>query len=268
MTDYVLASKDELERLQLQARVWEPEADAMLDRIGVQAGWLCLDMGCGAMGILGPLARRVGPHRRVVGVDLDKSLLAAAQAYAKMEKLANVEILKRDVMNIGLPAESFDLVHERFVFPHVSAETLLQEMLTVTLPGGYVVLQEPDHSSWSFYPPSAKWRRLIGIVESAFALRGDINIGRRTYFMLRQAGLGEVTIRASVLALQDNHPCMRMAIVGANAMRQRILSAGLATDAELDDLLGDVEQRASDPETFQITFIVTQVWGRKGAAQT
>jgi hypothetical protein len=172
------------------------------------------------------------------------------------------------VMNIGLPAESFDLVHERFVFPHVSAETLLQEMLTVTLPGGYVVLQEPDHSSWSFYPPSAKWRRLIGVVESAFALRGDINIGRRTYFMLRRAGLGEVTIRASVLALQDNHPYMRMAIVGANAMRQRILSAGLATDTELDDLLGDAEQRASDPETFQITFTVTQVWGRKAAAWT
>jgi hypothetical protein len=69
----------ELERLHLQAGVWEPETDVMLDRIGVQAGWSCLDMGCGAMGILGPLARRVGSHGRVVGVDLD-ALLAAAQA--------------------------------------------------------------------------------------------------------------------------------------------------------------------------------------------
>ncbi len=264
MTDYVLASKDEMERLQLQARVWEPETEIMLDRIGVQAGWSCVDMGCGAMGILGPLARRVGVGGRVIGVDSEESLLAAAQAYVKMENLTNVELRKRDVMSVGLPAESFDFVHERFVFPHVtSPESLLQEMLTLTRPGGYVAVQEPDHSSWNFYPPSEKWSRLIRIIEAAFALRGDINIGRRTYFMLRKAGLEDVTIRAAILALQNNHPYMRMAVIGANAMRQRIIAAGLSTDAELADLLLDAEQRANDPDTFQISFTVTQVWGRK-----
>src|SRR5215831_1583540 len=71
MTDasekYLLAGgAAELERLQLQARVWEPEAETMLDHIGLEAGWHCLDLGCGAMGILGPLARRVGPSGQVV----------------------------------------------------------------------------------------------------------------------------------------------------------------------------------------------------------
>jgi ubiquinone/menaquinone biosynthesis C-methylase UbiE len=55
---YLLAgSAAELERLGLQARVWDPEAGAMLDRIGLQPGWHCLDLGCGAMGIWGPLSR-------------------------------------------------------------------------------------------------------------------------------------------------------------------------------------------------------------------
>ena len=36
---YLLAGgAAELERLQLQARVWEPEAEAMLDRIGLAPG--------------------------------------------------------------------------------------------------------------------------------------------------------------------------------------------------------------------------------------
>ena len=53
--NYLLAGGTaELERLQLQARVWEPDAEVMLDQIGLQAGWRCLDLGCGAMGILGP----------------------------------------------------------------------------------------------------------------------------------------------------------------------------------------------------------------------
>jgi hypothetical protein len=52
--NYLLAGGSaELERLRLQARVWEPEAEALLDRIGVQAGWRCVDLGCGAMGFWG-----------------------------------------------------------------------------------------------------------------------------------------------------------------------------------------------------------------------
>src|SRR5262249_44564216 len=44
-----------LERLRLQARVWEAETEAWLDHMGPITGWRCLDLGCGAMGILGPL---------------------------------------------------------------------------------------------------------------------------------------------------------------------------------------------------------------------
>lgn len=264
MTDYILASPVETERLRLQARVWEPEAEAMLDLIGIQPGWSCIDLGCGAIGILGPLSRRVGRGGRVIGVDLEKPLLAAARAYVQEAGLTNVEVLERDAVNTSLPRESFDFVHERWVFPHVSSpDTVLQEMLELARPGGIVAVQETDQNSWNFFPLSPKWPRLKQIIESAFALRSDINIGRRTHGMLRRAGLADVKIRAAVMALQDSHPYMRLPVIGATAMRTRILEAGLATDAELDDLLADVEERVRDPETFQITFTVTQVWGRK-----
>ena len=45
--DYLLLSDAEKSRLQLQAQVWEPEAGRLFDQIGVQAGWHCLDVGCG-----------------------------------------------------------------------------------------------------------------------------------------------------------------------------------------------------------------------------
>jgi SAM-dependent methyltransferase len=236
----------------------------MLDRIGIRPGWTCLDLGCGAMGILGPLSRRVGPAGRVIGIDTEAPMLASARTYVQEQGLTNVEVLERNASDSGLPRDSFDFVHERFVFPHVAApEALLREMVALARPGGIVAVQEPDHSSWNFYPPSSKWPRLLQIIEAGFGLRSDINIGRRTYHMLRRAGLEDVTVRAGVLALQNSHPYMRMPIVGATAMRKTLIGAGLTTDAELDDLLADLEQRVSDPETFQITFTVTQVWGRK-----
>ena len=72
---YLLTNDEaELERLRLQARVWEPETETMLDRIGIQPGWRCLDLGCGGMGILGPLSQRVGRGGQVVGVDCDPNV--------------------------------------------------------------------------------------------------------------------------------------------------------------------------------------------------
>src|SRR5260221_10434173 len=121
MTDasekYLLAGGSaELERLQLQARVWEPEAEVMLDHIGLEAGWRCLDLGCGAMGILGPLSRRVGPTGRVMGVDLDARQLAAARAFVQEVGLHNVEIVEQNAYQTGFPRESVDQFIVRFVF--------------------------------------------------------------------------------------------------------------------------------------------------------
>lgn len=264
MSEYILTSPVETERLRLQARAWEAEAAAMLDQIGVQPGWSCLDVGCGAMGILGLLSRRVGLDGRVIGIDTEPPMLAAARAYIAEEGLTNTALLERDAMDTGLPRASFDFVHERWVLPHVAApETVLREMIALARPGGIIAVQESDQHSWHFYPPSPKWPRLKEIIEAGFALRSDINIGRRTYFMLRQAGLEDVRIRAAVLALQNSHPYMRLPVIGATAMRERLAAAGITTDAELDDLLADVEARAKDAETFVITFTVTQVWGRK-----
>src|SRR5690242_4219585 len=106
--EYILANAAEAERLRVQASVWEADVEALLDQIGVQPGWICADLGCGALGILGPLSRRVGPHGRVVGVDTDERLLAHARAYIDQQGLQNVELLQRDARETGLPRDSFD----------------------------------------------------------------------------------------------------------------------------------------------------------------
>ncbi len=269
MTDtsnYLLAGGSaELERLRLQARVWEPEAEIMLDRIGVQPGWKSIDLGCGAMGILGPLSRRVGRQGRVVGVDTDAKQLAAARDYVRENKLENVEILELDAYHTNLHRASFDLTHVRFVFAPVGRdEELLSEMLALTRPGGIIAIQEPDATPWNCYSAHPAWERLKGAILAAFVRGGgDFNAGQRTLGMLRRAGLQDVQIRAAVIALQDQHPYKRLPIQFATSLRKRILDAGLLSESELDATIAECEQIASDPETMVLSFIVTQVWGRK-----
>ena len=95
--NYLLSdSPSELERLALQARVWEPETEAWLDHIGPMTGWRCLDLGCGTLGIIGPLARRAGPSGRVVGLDVNAKLLAAARVFVTESGLGNIELMQAD----------------------------------------------------------------------------------------------------------------------------------------------------------------------------
>jgi len=66
-SSYLLAGGSaELERLRLQARVWESEAEALLDRIGVQAGWRCVDLGVAPWGF-SAAESPCGPQGHVIG---------------------------------------------------------------------------------------------------------------------------------------------------------------------------------------------------------
>ena len=263
--DYLLAGgAAELERLTVQARALEPEAERMLDAISIAPGSSCVDLGCGAMGILEPLSRRVGAEGHVTGVDTDTKQLAAARKMVEERGLHNVEIMERDAYNTGLPDVSFDFTHVRFVFAPVGRDDqLVAEMLRLTKPGGIIAIQEPDAAPWACYPEHESWKTLRDAIVDAFRKGGgDFNVGRRTYKMLRDAGLEDVKIRAAALALQDQHPYMRSPLQFAVSLRQRILDGGTLSEADLDRLVADCEKIISDPGTVVMSFIVTQVWGR------
>src|SRR5688500_20218211 len=64
-----------LERQLLQARVWEPAAQSMIEQIGVGREWKCADLGCGPAGVLRPLARAAGAGGIVMGIDNDAAMI-------------------------------------------------------------------------------------------------------------------------------------------------------------------------------------------------
>jgi SAM-dependent methyltransferase len=217
------------------------------------------------MGVLGPLGRRVGPTGAVVGVDNDPAQLAAAGDYLAEQGLTNVELRECDAYATGLPGASFDLVHARFVMAPVGrGEALLAEMARLAKPGGTVAIQEPDAAPWGLFGQVPGWERLKGAILEAFvAGGGDFNAGRRTYAMLRRAGLEHVRMRAAVVALPAGHPYLRLPLQFAAALRRRIVDAGVMGAAELDRVVTAYEAAAVAPEAAGLSFVVTQVWGTR-----
>ena len=265
MTDDIVRGSLDIEPLVVQARAWETHAAAALSRIGVKADWACLDLACGPVGILPLLAGMIGPSGRIVGVERDPYMVGAAREIVRSAGREDVELVEADAASSGLPGASFDLVHGRFLLGHVAdPSAMLTEMLRLTKPGGTVLVQEPDHSSWNFYPSIEAWPRLLSLGEQAFARAGvEINIGRRCYQLLRDAGLEDVTIAASVLALQDGHPYMSMGLKAAEVMGPLMVKAGLTTDHELSALTRALEEHIARPDTWAVTFTTVQVWGRR-----
>src|SRR5262249_57364292 len=71
------------ERLRLLARVLWPTTRELFKRAGVREGLRCLDVGCGGGDLSLDLARLVGAHGSVLGIDLDEVKIEAARKGAE-----------------------------------------------------------------------------------------------------------------------------------------------------------------------------------------
>src|SRR5215470_5961906 len=110
----------EHERLRAQARVWEPATDRLLDQVGLAAGASCLDAGSGPGETMRLMAQRVGPEGRVLGVDVDASLGAAAVDSLHAAGHRQCRFAAHDLTAGGpVPGAPFDLVYARLLLFHL-----------------------------------------------------------------------------------------------------------------------------------------------------
>ena len=262
---YLLADQpSELERLQLQSRVWEPSGRRLLDEIGEGRGDRVLDVGCGAIGWLRLLSEWVGPDGEVVGTDIDDAMLAAAGQFVDSEGLGNVVLMKDDLFASKLESSSFDLVHARFqIAPLGRGPDQIANHVRLLRPGGTVALEEWDVSSWNFNPPVRALDSLVELIGQSFAQSGgDMHVGRKLLDLLRGFGI-DGNVRAEVLALPPGHPYLRLPLQFAAALEERLLS--IVTVDELEQLRKESDAELEEPGRWGTTFTLVQCWGQSAA---
>ena len=257
--------KGEIERLGMQADAIAPDARVLLDRIGVATGWRCLDLGCGPRGITDLLSERVGPTGQVVGLDRNEEFLAHGRAHVP----PNVAFRHGDAGNTGMPSDSFDLVHMRFVAGTTSDPiSLIREAVRLTRPGGIVAAQEPETDTMCCYPPHPAWDKLMTAMEAVFVSAGaDVHIARRLHTLFAQAGLSDVHYRPFLLGWGANDPMIDHLPATIESLRSSILKLGLMTEEELPGVLAQCRAHLRDPGTVVRSFMVAQVWGRKAGLE-
>jgi SAM-dependent methyltransferase len=259
---YLLAGQpSELERLQLQSRVWESSGRRLLEEIGEGRGTRALDVGCGVLGWLRVLSEWVGPDGEVTGADFDEAMLASADRFVTREGLRNVGLVRDDLFASELEPDGFDLVHARFeITPLGRAHEQMETYVRLARPGGTIVLEDPDTASWRFNPRAPALERLIELIVEAFRLSGgDFNSGRKHLELLREFGI-DGNVRAEVVALPPGHPYLGLPLQFATALEERLLS--LVSADELEGLRNQGEAELREPGRWGTTFTLLQCWGR------
>jgi ubiquinone/menaquinone biosynthesis C-methylase UbiE len=259
---YLLAGRGtEVDRLTNQAQAWEQAGRAVLAEIPAEKGMRAVDIGCGPLGWLRILSEWTGPSGHVIGTDVEEKLAAAAAALAEDEELANVSVVIDDLFRSQLEAHSFDVVHARFTLaPLGRLREQLDAFTRMVRPGGWIVMEEPDSSSWRLNPTAPATDRLIELIVRAFkANGGDFDIGRKLPSLLRSIGV-KPQIGAHVLSLPSGDPYLRMPLQFLTSLEPRLLE--LVSETDLQNLRRSVENELADPARWGTSFMLIQAWGR------
>jgi len=219
-----------------------------------------LDVGCGAGMDTLPLAQIVGPTGRVIGIDVDETMLVRADERAKEAGVDGwVEHRRMDASAMSFEDHTFDALHSERVFMHLHhPEVVLAEMVRVTKPGGTLVVIDVDGSSISVDTTENEIERRY--TPFWCALHENPYAGRQLYRLFVTAGLADVEVHVIPIVSHDLDMAryqMKNADVEAAAVQ-----AGALTQPEIDRLRESVE-RAAEQDAFYSCFNMVTVVGRK-----
>jgi SAM-dependent methyltransferase len=252
------------ERLHLLSRVKWPTTQTLLLRVGLKPGLRCLDVGCGIGEVTLGMAEMVGSEGEAVGVDCAEAFLWEADHEAKKRRL-NARF--RQVDAADLPDENaYDLVFARYLLTHLKDPVKgLAAMVRAARPGGLVVAEDIDFPGHVCHPPCAAFTRYLELYQAAVHHKGgDPCIGPRLPLLFLDAGLTDVQADIAQPTFLSGEG-KTVASVTLEHIREPLVAAGLATDAEVRAVLAELVEHERNPRTVISIARTFQVWGRKPA---
>ncbi|HEX4014314.1 MAG TPA: methyltransferase domain-containing protein [Candidatus Cybelea sp.] len=190
-----MADESMVRTLDAQARAIWPQESALFRRYSLPAQPSILDAGCGT----GEIASRVATlfsQANVLGVDIiNEHLERARERYGHLAPRLDFE--HQSIFALKCEDAAFDLTLCRHVLHSIpQVERVLDELVRVTRPGGYLHLIAEDYGMLHFargrLDPRDFWHEVPATMELEH--NTDLFIGRNIYGMLAALGLQEITI--------------------------------------------------------------------------
>jgi 2-polyprenyl-3-methyl-5-hydroxy-6-metoxy-1,4-benzoquinol methylase len=254
----------EVQRLRLLARAKWPTTEALLRQAGLAPAMRCLDVGCGIGEVTRQLARWVGPSGQAVGIDANEDFVARARAETARPGLPAVfHVARAGQFQAAAP---FDFVYARFLLTHLPEPLpVLAWMARTARAGGVVVVEDIDFSGYVCHPACPALDRYIELYEQVVRQNGgDPCIGPRLPELFRRAGLQGIRLDV----VQPTFLKGGGKLLAAATMQQieaPVVAAGLASAAEVAQVVARLKEFAANPTTILSMPRVFQVWAHTTA---
>ncbi len=253
------AAPEASERFSSLEHCYDKVTTARFEEFGVTAGWRCLEVGGGGGSIARWLTERVGPDGSVLATDIHPDRMYGSSG--------NLEIRRHDIVTDDLPSGQFDLVHARLVLIHIpERRRAVERILRALKPGGILLLDEFD-LTWTMPVLTAPEPRTAALVDKI--VRGvhgllekagmDAAWARTAYQTLRETGYTDLGFSGFAEPWNGGSPGAHLHRANAQQVSGQLLAEGLASEAELQEFLGVLDE----PALTLGSYLMLSTWGRR-----
>jgi ubiquinone/menaquinone biosynthesis C-methylase UbiE len=264
--DYALATGDSgAERLRLLDKVYGASTRRMLLEAGLKPGMRVLDVACGVGTVTCWIAEQVGERGAVVAADISPDQLAVARAtWAACDGLQPVEFIEASAYDMGLPAESFDLVYTRLLLCHLNQpKHAIAEFYRVLKPGGVFVCQDLYGSGMLSVPLTDAWTRSMEIIFAFGSCIGvDYDHGLKLPTRMLEAGFRKPEVSFD-MPVYMRGPEKRLWELTFAEAGPAIVRAGVASAKEVNELAAQMKMEAEDDTTLMVPYPLLGAWAVK-----
>ena len=195
--------RSEAARLRAQARLWDPHAFALFDRIGVRRGWRVLEVGPGQGSLHVELRRRVrGP---IDAIEPSAVFRHRLRQLSTRDRFGAGTIWETTLAETTLPRATYDLIFARWVFLFLpDPEQHVRQLVSALKPGGVLAIEDYRRETMSMIPCPPEWAAFMAADAAFFATQGgDASIAGRLPRMFERAGLELIDITPTI---KTGHP--------------------------------------------------------------
>ena len=196
-------SRTETQRLRAQARLWDPTAYALFDRLKIRRGARVLEIGPGAGSLHRELRRRV--RGAADAVEPSETFARGIGRLASRDGFGRGQVWQANLSDVQLPRAHYDVVFARWVFLFLpEPATRVRQLAAALKPGGLLAIEDYQRETLRMIPLPAAWERFLAADRAFFETQGgDASIGAKLPAFYKAAGLEVVDITPTV---KSGHP--------------------------------------------------------------
>ncbi len=264
--DYTLRVGEEgAKRLELLNELFNPHSLKFIESVTELKNKRILDVGCGTGIMSGELAIRSLPFGCVLATDISNEQLELAQLLAENKNIRNINYLKISAFDIDSIKDKFDVIYFRFVLAHLpNPLQILRKVTSLMHSKSVLICEEPEDVDKVFCNPLddvfSWWKK--GLDVQVQACKGTFTIGSVLNNLFQEMNL-EVMSEQTIQPLMKTSRLKQQLWMGLVECTSIVISAGFATQEEINEKVEELKQFAEKPLTTVGLFSVKQIAVRK-----